>query len=306
MTLGMPRRVLRCALGAGAAALLAAAPTAALAGEAPAAPVPPTAARVATFNIHAGAGGDNVFDLERTAAAIAALDADVVGLQEVDLHWGARSGWQDTLSELGHRLGMETAFAPIYDLDPPAADQPRRQYGVGLLSRHPIIAVENHDLTRLSTQEADPVPAPAPGFLEATVQIRGARTHVYVTHLDYRGDPTVRSLQVADTLRILGDDPAGANQALLGDFNAGPQAGELQPLWGPLQDAWAVAPDREGAPGRTYPAAAPTKRIDFVTTSRNTTVLRAQTLDDPAHVGASDHRAVVATVLLNQGSESSR
>lgn len=201
---------------------------------------------------------------------------------------------------------MQSAFAPIYDLDPLAEGAPRRQYGVALLSRHPIVAVENHDLTRLSTQVPDPVPAPAPGFLEATVQIRGARTHVYVTHLDYRGDPTVRALQVRDTLRILGEDPEGANQVLLGDFNAGPRAPELQPLWGALQDAWAVAPERAGALGLTYPATAPTKRIDFVTASPNTTVLRAQTQDDPTHILASDHRAVVATVLLNQGSESSR
>ena len=125
------------------------------------------------------------------------------------------------------------------------------------------------------------MPAPAPGFLEATVQIRGARTHVYVTHLDYRGDPTVRSLQVRDTLRILGEDPQGANQVLLGDFTAGPRAPELQPLWGAVQDAWAVAPERTGAPGLTYPAIGPTKRIDFVTASANTTVLRAQTRTTP-------------------------
>jgi len=307
MTLGMPRRLLRCALGAGAAALVAAGGTSvASAGEAPAAVVPPVEARLATFNIHAGTGSDNVYDLDRTAAAIAALDADVVGLEEADVHWGARSDWQDSVAELARRLGMQSAFAPIYDLDPLAEGAPRRQYGVALLSRHPIVAVENHDLTRLSTQVPDPVPAPAPGFLEATVQIRGARTHVYVTHLDYRGDPTVRALQVRDTLRILGEDPEGANQVLLGDFNAGPRAPELQPLWGALQDAWAVAPERAGAPGLTYPATAPTKRIDFVTASPNTTVLRAQTQDDPTHILASDHRAVVATVLLNQGSESSR
>ncbi|MFD2081642.1 hypothetical protein SAMN05421678_12849 [Actinopolymorpha cephalotaxi] len=47
--------------------------------------------RVATYNIHAGLGQDNVFDLDRTAATIRALDADLIGLQEVDVHWGARS-----------------------------------------------------------------------------------------------------------------------------------------------------------------------------------------------------------------------
>ena len=169
MTLGMPRRLLRCALGAGAAALVAAGGTSvASAVEAPAAVVPPVEARLATFNIHAGTGSDNVYDLDRTAAAIAALDADVVGLEEADVHWGDRSDWQDSVAELARRLGMQSAFAPIYDLYPLAEGAPRRQYGVALLSRHPIVAVENHDLTRLSTQVPSPVPAPAPGFLEAT------------------------------------------------------------------------------------------------------------------------------------------
>lgn len=76
--------------------------------------------------------------------------------------------------------------------------------------------------------------------------------------------------------------------------------------WDVRRECRAIAPERAGAPGLTYPATAPTKRIDFVTASPNTTVLGAQTQDDPTHILASDHRAVVATVLLNQGSESSR
>ena len=267
---------------------------------------PPVAARFATYNIHAGAGSDNVYDLDRTAAAIRALDADVVGLEEVDVHWGARSDWQDVAAELGRRLGMQTAFAPIYDFDPPAPGEPRRQYGVAVLSRYDIVAVENHDITRLSTQVSDPVPAPAPGFLEATIQVKGARTHVYVTHLDYRGDPSVRSMQVADTRRILAADPAGANQVLLGDFNAQASAPEIAPLWDVLQDGWAVAPVRTGEPGLSYPATTPVKRIDFVTSSTNTTVRSATTQSDPSLVAASDHRAVAATIDLNQGSEPSR
>ncbi len=210
-------------------------------------------ARFATYNIHAGAGTDNVFDLGRTAAAIRSLDADVVGLEEADVHWGDRSQWQDTVSELGQRLGMQVGFAPIYSLDPVNPGDPRREYGVAVLSRHPIVALENHSITRLSTQDPNPVPAPAPGFLEATVQVRGARTHVYVTHLDYRGDPTVRRMQVADTRAILAADPDGANQVLLGDFNAEATAPELAPLWDVLQDAWAVAPVRTGRAGPDLP-----------------------------------------------------
>jgi endonuclease/exonuclease/phosphatase family metal-dependent hydrolase len=269
-------------------------------------PTSPVTARVATYNIHAGAGTDDVYDLERTASAIRALDADVVGLEEADVHWGDRSHWEDTVAELGRRLGMRTAFAPIYSLDPPAPGQPRREFGVALLSRFPLVSIENHDLTRLSTQDPNPVPAPAPGFLEAVVQVGGARTHVYVTHLDYRGDPSVRRLQVADTLRILDEDPEGASQVLLGDLNAEASAPELAPLWTRLRDTWAVAPVRDGEPGLSYPAIGPTKRIDVVSVSPGVEVVDASTQHHPTLVPASDHRAVVATVRLPQGSESSR
>jgi endonuclease/exonuclease/phosphatase family metal-dependent hydrolase len=302
------------AVAALAATALAAGPSGAASADAGgvASAPPPVTARFATYNIHAGAGTDNVYDLDRTAAAIRALDADVVGLEEADVHWGDRSHWEDTVAGLGRRLGMRTAFAPIYSLDPAAPGQPRREFGVALLTRFPLVSVENHDLTRLSTQDPNPVPAPAPGFLEAVVQAGGARTHVYVTHLDYRGDPSVRRLQVADTLRILDEDPEGATQVLLGDLNAEASAPELAPLWTRLRDAWSVAPVRDGEPGLSYPAVGPTKRIDVVSVSSAVEVLDASTQHDPALVPASDHRAVVATVRLPlpshrpEGSENSR
>ena len=41
--------------------------------------------RVATFNIHKGADGDDHYDLQRTIEAIASFNADVVALQELDV-----------------------------------------------------------------------------------------------------------------------------------------------------------------------------------------------------------------------------
>jgi beta-glucosidase-like glycosyl hydrolase/endonuclease/exonuclease/phosphatase family metal-dependent hydrolase len=245
---------------------------------------------VASYNIHAGAGEDNVFDLDRTALALKALDADVIGLQEVDVHWDARSQWLDTLGELATKLGMHAGFAPIYDLDPPAAGQPRRQYGVGLLSRFPLVHTENHSITRLSTQDPNPVPAPAPGFLEAELDVRGRRVHVYVTHLDYRADPAVRRAQVDDTVKILARDRAKDLQVLTGDFNAEADAPELAKLWRKLDDSWTAAASTTGGP-LTYPAGVPVKRIDFVTAGRG---FRVQHAAVPPESEASDHRPVVA------------
>jgi beta-glucosidase-like glycosyl hydrolase/endonuclease/exonuclease/phosphatase family metal-dependent hydrolase len=249
---------------------------------------------VASYNIHAGAGEDNVFDLDRTAQALKALNADIIGLQEVDVHWDARSDWLDTIAELAAKLGMHPAFAPIYDFDPPAAGQPRRQYGVGLLSRFPLVRVENHPITRLSTQDPNPVPAPAPGFLEAEVEVRGKRLHVYCTHLDYRADPAVRRLQVADTLQILAQDRRGDLQVLVGDFNAEADAPELSGLWTRLTDAWTAAGETAGGPF-TYPAVAATKRIDFVTVGSGLRVRRAEVpAEVPPAEAASDHRPIIA------------
>ncbi|HEX6498168.1 MAG TPA: endonuclease/exonuclease/phosphatase family protein [Micromonosporaceae bacterium] len=285
MRLDIHRRAL---LGAVLAAALAPLSSAAPAGaHVPGSDAPPVALRVATYNIHAGAGEDNVFDLDRTAEAIRQLHPDVVGLQEVDVHWGARSDFVDEAQALATRLGMGVFFAPIYDFDPPAAGAPRRQYGVAVLSRYPILEAENHDITRLSTQVPNPVPAPAPGFAEVTVNVRGAHVHVYCTHLDYRSDPTVRRMQVADTLRILAAD--SGPKVLVGDLNAQPGAPELAALWQDLRDT---------APGgaNTYPAIDPVKRIDVISVSPDITVVGTHTLATVA----SDHRPVVADLLLHQ------
>ncbi|MFC8256603.1 endonuclease/exonuclease/phosphatase family protein [Streptomyces sp. NPDC005146] len=245
----------------------------------------PVPLRVATYNIHAGAGMDNVFDLDRQAAELRALDADVIGLQEVDVHWDTRSQWRDVAGELAERLHMRVSFAPIYSLDPTTPGAPRREFGVAVLSRYRIVSAENHEITRLSTQVPNPVPAPAPGFGEVVVRVKGMPVHVYVTHLDYRGDPSVRIAQVADTRRVMAEDEG--RKVLLGDFNAEPGAPELAPLWEELADA------EPGAP--TYPALNPVKRIDFVAVSKDGVRVRDAAV---AETLASDHRPVVADLLL--------
>ncbi|MGI8846289.1 MAG: endonuclease/exonuclease/phosphatase family protein, partial [Thermoleophilaceae bacterium] len=50
--------------------------------------------RVATYNMHTGIGAAGRLDLAGTARTLEDLDADVIGLQEVDVHWSARSAWR--------------------------------------------------------------------------------------------------------------------------------------------------------------------------------------------------------------------
>src|SRR5262245_3776891 len=125
--------------------------------------------RVMSYNIRTGISSDNVLDLERTADTIRTAHPDVIAVQEVDVHWAERSEFKDQAHELGRLLRMRVFFAPIYDLDPLTPGAPRRQYGVAILSRLPMPHTANREITRLSTQDSNPVPAPAPGFAEAVV-----------------------------------------------------------------------------------------------------------------------------------------
>jgi endonuclease/exonuclease/phosphatase family metal-dependent hydrolase len=249
--------------------------------------------RVVTYNIQAGAGMDRRFDVERQIEALRTLDADIIGLQEVDVHWSGRSQWRDLASEIADGLGMRVFYAPIYDLEPLVEGAPRRQFGIAVLSRYPILHAENHWITRLSTQVPNPQPEPAPGFPEIVVNVSGAHVHVYGTHLDYRAEPTVRQMQVADMLEIMSKEQ-GQRQILLGDLNARPTAPELAPLWGYLTDAWLAA---GAGPDLTYPASAPDRRIDYVTVSPRLTVRSVRV----PYTLASDHLPVVADLVTTRG-----
>ncbi|NLG63664.1 MAG: metal-dependent hydrolase [Candidatus Cloacimonetes bacterium] len=243
----------------------------------------PIELRVMTFNIRAGNG-----DLDGIARVIRDAAPDIVGLQEVDVHFSSRSGFVDQASTLAGALEMEVRFAHIYELEPDSAGRPPRRYGVAMLSRYPVLEFRNHELHRLSTVEEEPAPRPRTGFLEAILDVEGTRVRFFNTHLDYRPDPALRTTQVEETLAILGETRMPT--LLIGDLNARPDAAELQPLLAFLHDAWRDQP----APGHTFPSDAPDRRIDYILHSDHFEVQRVEVLETTA----SDHRPVVADLVM--------
>lgn len=247
--------------------------------------------RVMTFNIAAGNG-----NLSAIASTIRESAADVVALQEVDVHWLARSNFADQAKLLGEQLDMQVRFAPIYSQAGATPDAPKREYGVALLSKFPVVSFTNQQLTRLTTQQADAAPIPMPGLLDAVLNVNGMRVRVFNTHLDYRPDPAVRMKQVAEMLALIGD--ASSPTLVFGDLNATPAAPELAPFFARLRDGWTTSGDA----GLTYPATSPTKRIDYVLTSSH---FRASNARVPATL-VSDHRPVVVDLTTGQSSPTRR
>ncbi|MET9019256.1 endonuclease/exonuclease/phosphatase family protein [Actinopolymorpha sp. NPDC004070] len=252
------------------------------------------ALRVVTYNIHHGADVADRLDLARTVAVLARTGADLMGLQEVDRHWSERSAFADQAEWLATTLGMHVAYAANLDLDPdpdrggPA--QRRRQYGLAVVSRFPILSVVHEVLPHGS----DPGPGTEPvleqrGLLAVDVGVHGERLRFATTHLS-EADPRARESEATRLAEVLG--PAPRRTILTGDLNAVPAAPETKPLTDLLADAW---PDGDADPGHTIPVAVPDRRIDYVLVSSDLTVDRARVVTD---ADASDHLPVVVDVRL--------
>lgn len=277
-------------IAAGSAAALLV--TAGVLGATPAAATPDrgpdrsTDLRVMSFNIHHGADGDDVLDLERTAAVIEASGAEVIGLQEVDDAWSSRSDFEDQAARLAELLGMHYVYGANLDVAPAEGRTGNSRYGNAILSEHPIIDSENHLLTSIEYPEQ---PTEQRGLLEAVINVKGHHIGFYSTHLDHQRAEQ-RELQAREIMQITGESRRPA--VVVGDLNAEPGAPELQDLLAVFtdtfaalgqDDAYTFAPD--GAPVEDA-----SLRIDYVLVSEG---VRPQA----AHVvrtSASDHLPIVA------------
>jgi endonuclease/exonuclease/phosphatase family metal-dependent hydrolase len=239
--------------------------------------------RVMSYNVQYGNEG-----LDSVIAVINDEKPDIVGLQELDVHWDARSKFVNQAELIAKGTGMEYRFARIYQLPNSDSTKPPREFGVGILSRYPIVSFTNHVIARLSTQEENPVPKPLPGFLEAILDVNGTKVRVFDVHLDFRRDPAVRKQQVADMLAVMGT--TAMPTLMFGDMNARPDAPELEPLFQKLRDSW---PYSQG-PGLTGPARNPAGKIDYILMSNDFRVTKTWV----PKVYASDHFPVVAELVL--------
>ncbi|MHB1192127.1 MAG: endonuclease/exonuclease/phosphatase family protein [Longimicrobiales bacterium] len=231
---------------------------------------------VATYNIRHTRGVDESVDLPRTAAAIHALGADVVALQEVD-RLVDRSGRVDQPKMLGEALGMQHAFGAFFPYQ-------GGEYGMAILSRFPIR--REHALRLPDGNE------PRVALFAELELPSGAHVLVVNVHLDWVADDTLRFKQVEALGAVL--DTVSLPTILLGDFNDVPGSRTIT-RWAPTFAALA----KPAAARFTFPSTGPEKEIDhiMVTPTSAWEGRDARVVVDPV---TSDHRAVVGWVRLVQ------
>jgi endonuclease/exonuclease/phosphatase family metal-dependent hydrolase len=280
--------------------------------------------RVATWNIRAAIGPGEPFPagwwryvtderFERIVSTIRALDADVVGLQEVGFY-DVHGEVHDQPLELADRTGMHVRYAAVhaYALIEPESGRAvgSATWGNVLLTREPV---RHGFATGLPAGADDALVEPGGSGLPlagvtfaaapygtreprcavgGTVSLGGADATVISTHLSYAG-----SRQRADQAEALVDLAADHADPviLLGDFNAPVETTEMAPLRAAFVDAFAAVGIPPGDPARRSCGPLP---IDHV-------FVRGLAVED-CHVvtkagDASDHLPVVATLRPEVG-----
>lgn len=245
--------------------------------------------RLATWNTHHGEGPDGRLDLERVARTLLDIDADVVALQEVDVEYGDRSDWVDQAAWYRRRLGVHVAYGA--NIEATTAYGRVRRYGTAILSRHRLREPHNVSLSRVAP-ELEPR-----GLLRAEITVAGMTLGIFNTHLQSHHPPVdLANQDRLEQAREIHDMLSEYRHPFLlaGDFNAEPQATELEKLRTDYTDAWEIAGSGTGytrryrTPGRTD------RRIDYVFASPDLRVRRAELVESDA----SDHVPLVVEVEL--------
>jgi endonuclease/exonuclease/phosphatase family metal-dependent hydrolase len=259
--------------------------------------------RLATFNLlHGRSLADGVVDADRLRAAVAAIDADVLGIQEVD-RGQPRSHGLDLTAEVAAALGaVDHRFAPSLIGTPGhrwraatgegnGAGEPA--YGVGLASRWPVRSW--HVLRLAASRLRSPVLLPGRRsrvillddeprvVLAAVVETPAGPITVATTHLSFVPGWNARQLRLA----VAGLSALPAPRLLLGDLN---------------MPAWAVAlvsPWRQLARLPTYPAHAPRIQFDHALGDPDGGFPPVVGVEAPA-LPLSDHRALVVTLASGE------
>jgi len=220
--------------------------------------------RILAYNIHHGEGMDEILDLERIAALIAAEQPDLVALQEVDRKV-ERTDFVDQALALGELTGLTPVFGDFMPYQ-------GGHYGMAVLSRWPVVEATNHRLpdgdeprSALAVRVQSPTSGRELEFvgihLYRTAEERLAQAERLAEHLASTTVPVI----------------------LAGDFNSLPESEVIQYL----AQSWHFID--KGADRFTFSSFAPEREIDFVAYRPVDAfrVVAQRLLDEPV---ASDHR----------------
>ncbi len=227
--------------------------------------------RVATYNIRKAVGLDRRRDPERILRVIAALDADIVALQEADRRLPPREPVLDR-----EALRSATGLRPV------PFEHGRRSlgwHGNGLLVRDhvEVIGFDHHDLPGVEPR----------GAVQALLRIEGRQIRVFGVHLGLMR--MARRAQLSALIRLMGEDEEHPT-LIAGDFNER----SLKVGLGRLAPRFTIVDA-----GPTFHARSPIFPLDRIAISREFSLIEARVIREAEAQLASDHLPMRAVLQLN-------
>ncbi|MCC7032640.1 MAG: endonuclease/exonuclease/phosphatase family protein [Acidobacteria bacterium] len=231
--------------------------------------------RVATYNIHRARGLDGRTRLERIAAVLAPVDADIVALQEVV---GASPLKAGQAAELGAALGMGWVMAPTRHWR-------TALFGNVVLSRFPVKHHVQHDLTWKTCEPRN--------VQRVDFEVDSHVLHFYNVHL---GTALLeRRHQAARLASLVHDRRVTGPKIVLGDFNEWARGLATDILAERLQS---VDLRQHLKRGRTYPGFFPILHLDHIYYEGRVEVVNVSSPRDRLALVASDHVPLVADLKI--------
>lgn len=246
--------------------------------------------RLVTYNVHRCVGTDRRLDVERVADVLAALEPDIVCLQELDVG-RARTGGVDQAEAIAALLRMKSRFHPAMTVE-------EEQYGDAILTALPHTVVKSGALPTLDIPGLEPR-----GALWLDFDIGGRPLQIINTHLGL-----VPREQRAQAAHLLGPDWLGTamhrgDVMLVGDLNAPPASSVYRACRRRLADAQLQAPAFRAV--ASFPSAFPMLRIDHAFVSEGVRVRRVGVSDGPIARRASDHLPLIVDFELRPAAPAS-
>ena len=192
---------------------------------------------ILSYNIQAGRNARDKYDLGRTIKTIKKSQAEIIGLNEVDRNWSARSNWDDQPKIISGKFEASSVFAASLDEPPTKEGRLWRQFGNLLLCQYPILEnkVEKMNIAGTSTvSPGDRRNTETRTLILAKINLWEVEIWVLCTHLTPHDQQKDRLEQIAKIEKIIGilEGPL----VLIGDLNASPDCEELTRLRKLLND----------------------------------------------------------------------
>jgi len=231
--------------------------------------------RIVTYNIHRSRGMDRRVQPERIAEVLAAVDADIIALQEVIGPGPSGSGHAESI---GAALGMGWVMAPARELR-------RHQFGNVVLSRFPIRDHAQHDL---SWEHSEPR-----NSQRAAIDVGPGRVQIYNVH--FGTALRERRYQAGRLATWVHDRRVAGPKIVLGDFNEWAR-GLAADILGERLRSVDLFPHVKRR--RTYPGFFPLLHLDHIYYLGNVEIRHISLPRTRLAKMASDHLPLVAEIRL--------